>query len=129
MSTQDVALRTKIRGDYLRALEDGNIALLPERTFARSYLQRYARELNLDPTPLLADFDRSVPSTQDLGMTRGGRTSVPPRPAGLSLWPPYWPGFWCWEPLGTRPTGSWDPAPAHRPAALQQATPRPPAPR
>ncbi|MFC4639642.1 RodZ domain-containing protein [Deinococcus hohokamensis] len=61
LSTQDVALRTKIRGDYLRALEEGNLAQLPERTFARSYLQRYARELQLDPAPLLADFDRTVP--------------------------------------------------------------------
>ncbi|MFC4427412.1 RodZ domain-containing protein [Deinococcus navajonensis] len=61
LSTQDVALRTKIRGDYLRALEEGNVAQLPERTFARSYLQRYARELHLDPTPLLADFDRTLP--------------------------------------------------------------------
>lgn len=80
LSTQDVALRTKIRGDYLRALEDGNIALLPERTFARSYLQRYARELNLDPTPLLADFDRSVPPTHALGVMRGPRTASPARP-------------------------------------------------
>ncbi|GGR66625.1 hypothetical protein GCM10008959_31050 [Deinococcus seoulensis] len=62
LTTQDVALRTKIRGDYLRALEEGNTSLLPERTFARSYLQRYARELNLDPAPLLAEFDRSVPA-------------------------------------------------------------------
>ncbi|WP_291430513.1 helix-turn-helix domain-containing protein [Deinococcus sp.] len=62
LTTQDVALRTKIRGDYLKALEDGNTSLLPERTFARSYLQRYARELNLDPAPLLAEFDRSVPA-------------------------------------------------------------------
>lgn len=61
LSTQDVALRTKIRGDYLRALEDGNVAQLPERTFARSYLQRYARELQLDAAPLLADFDRILP--------------------------------------------------------------------
>ncbi|MCD0162949.1 helix-turn-helix domain-containing protein, partial [Deinococcus sp. 6YEL10] len=57
LTTQDVALRTKIRGDYLHALEDGNTSLLPERTFARSYLQRYARELSLDPAPLLYDFD------------------------------------------------------------------------
>ncbi|WP_189069608.1 RodZ domain-containing protein [Deinococcus radiotolerans] len=62
LSTQDVALRTKIRGDYLRALEDGNLSLLPERTFTRSYLTRYARELGLDPQPLLQDFDRTSPA-------------------------------------------------------------------
>ena len=62
LSTQDVALRTKIRGDYLRALEDGDLTLLPERTFTRSYLTRYARELGLDPQPLLNDFDRASPA-------------------------------------------------------------------
>ncbi|AWT36424.1 hypothetical protein GCM10008956_14660 [Deinococcus arenae] len=62
LSVQDVALRTKIRGDYLRALEDGHLTALPERTFARSYLNRYARELGLDPQPLLADFDRVMPT-------------------------------------------------------------------
>ncbi|GHF34958.1 cytoskeleton protein RodZ [Deinococcus metalli] len=72
LSTQELSVRTKIRGDYLRALEEGNTALLPERTFARSYLQRYARELNLDPTPLIADFDRSVPPTPEVAQSLRG---------------------------------------------------------
>lgn len=72
LTTQDLALRTKIRGDYLRALEDGNINLLPERTFARSYLQRYARELNLDPVPLLAEFDRSMPVSPEIAQGMRG---------------------------------------------------------
>lgn len=75
-STQDVALRTKIRGDYLLALENGNLSALPERTFARSYLGRYARELGLDPAPLLADFDRVMPAPAG---SAGPRT--PARPA------------------------------------------------
>ncbi|MVN86732.1 DUF4115 domain-containing protein [Deinococcus sp. HMF7620] len=58
----ELALATKIRGDYLRALEDGQFHLLPERPFVRSYLQRYARELGLDAAPLLADFDRQAPA-------------------------------------------------------------------
>ncbi|THF85841.1 DUF4115 domain-containing protein [Deinococcus sp. KSM4-11] len=72
LSTQELSMRTKIRGDYLRALEEGNTALLPERTFARSYLQRYARELNLDPTPLIAEFDRSVPPTPEVAQSLRG---------------------------------------------------------
>ncbi|GAA5440540.1 RodZ domain-containing protein [Deinococcus caeni] len=82
LSTQDVALRTKIRGDYLRALEDGNTSLLPERTFARSYLQRYARELSLDPAPLLADFDRSVPASAEMTQSLRGPAARPGRKAG-----------------------------------------------
>ncbi|MFC3835572.1 MULTISPECIES: helix-turn-helix domain-containing protein [Deinococcus] len=75
LSTQELSVRTKIRGDYLRALEDGNTALLPERTFARSYLQRYARELQLDPTPLIAEFDRSVPPTPEVAQSLRGAGS------------------------------------------------------
>ncbi|MXV18778.1 RodZ domain-containing protein [Deinococcus xianganensis] len=79
LSTQDVALRTKIRGDYLRALEDGNLSALPERTFARSYLTRYARELGLDPQPLLSDFDRALPAPA--GSSAATRVTTPVRPA------------------------------------------------
>ncbi|MDK2011144.1 MULTISPECIES: RodZ domain-containing protein [unclassified Deinococcus] len=86
LSTQDVALRTKIRGDYLRALEDGNLAALPERTFARSYLTRYARELGLDPQPLLSDFDRALPAPA--GSSAATRVTTPVRPARrpAALW-------------------------------------------
>ncbi|MHA0043299.1 RodZ domain-containing protein [Deinococcus sp. PEB2-63] len=79
LSTQDVALRTKIRGDYLRALEDSNLAALPERTFARSYLTRYARELGLDPQPLLSDFDRALPAPA--GSSAATRVTEPVRSA------------------------------------------------
>ena len=61
LSIQDVAQSTKIRSDYLKALESENFAALPERPFARSYLQNFARELRLDSVPLLHDFDRQLP--------------------------------------------------------------------
>ncbi len=61
LTIQDVAGRTKIRGDYLRALEAESFTALPERTFTRSYLQSYARQLQLDPAPMLRDFDRLLP--------------------------------------------------------------------
>ena len=95
VTLHDVAQKTKIRLDYLRALEEGNVAALPERTFARSYLQRYARELGVDPAPLLSDFDRSMPQTADFGPASrqaagspGGRvTAPPPTRRGLNpLW-------------------------------------------
>lgn len=131
LSTQDVALRTKIRGDYLRALEDGNITLLPERTFARSYLQRYARELNLDPAPLLADFDRSVPSTQDLGMTRnprptGNRRAFPLAAllAGLIVLGGAGYGAYRFLAPGTQAGGT----PTHAPQANSTPAPAPPTP-
>lgn len=61
LTVQDVSLRTKIRGDYLRALENDAWEALPERTFTRAYLQRYAQELGLDPEPLLSRLDQALP--------------------------------------------------------------------
>ncbi|PTA67016.1 helix-turn-helix domain-containing protein [Deinococcus arcticus] len=81
-TTQDVALHTKIRSDYLQALENGELHRLPERTFARSYLQRYARELGLDPAPLLAEFDRHLPLPPAPTLARPARA---PRRAAPAL--------------------------------------------
>lgn len=65
-SLQDIAAHTKIRADYLRALEEGEFAALPERPFARSYLQRYASELGVDVSSLLTEFDRAVPHRPEI---------------------------------------------------------------
>ena len=80
LSIQDVAQSTKIRSDYLKALEAEDFTALPERPFARSYLQNFARELRLDSAPLLRDFDRQLP--QPKGQTQ--RPEPRPRPAAGS---------------------------------------------
>ncbi|MFC4455075.1 RodZ domain-containing protein [Deinococcus sonorensis] len=90
LSLQDVAQRTRIRTDYLRALEAQDLPVLPERTLTRSYLQQYARALGLDPAPLAQEYDRLVPQSRELTQAtlgpasqatraRTGRVSVPPR--------------------------------------------------
>ena len=86
LSIQDVAQKIKIRGDYLRALEDENMGVLPERTFARSYLQSYARELGLDPAPLMRDFDRLMPqpAEQVNNLRKPGKLTQPSVPRGRS---------------------------------------------
>ena len=60
LTLRELAQTTAIRRDYLQALEEGQLGGLPEPTFARAYLRTYARELGLDPAPLLADFDRLI---------------------------------------------------------------------
>lgn len=57
----DVAARTKIRGEYLRAIEAEDLKALPERALVRSYIQTYARDLSIDPAPLLADLEKLYP--------------------------------------------------------------------
>jgi cytoskeleton protein RodZ len=47
---------TKIRPEYLEALEEGKIAALPGRTYAIGFLKTYADFLGLDPAECLAKF-------------------------------------------------------------------------
>ncbi|GGO19182.1 hypothetical protein GCM10008949_03210 [Deinococcus humi] len=76
LTLRELAQTTAIRRDYLQALEDGQLGGLPESTFARAYLRTYARELGLDPAPLLADFDRLIrPPAPEPEVT------APPQPA------------------------------------------------
>lgn len=66
----DVSTRTKIRVEYLRAIEEETLSALPERTLVRSYIATYARHLSLDPIPLLSDLEALYP---------GNATRVPKR--------------------------------------------------
>ncbi len=84
LTLAQLAAATRIRSDYLAALEDEDFGALPERTFSRSFLQQYARELKLDPAPLLARFDERLPYTTminygHLDVTE--RRAAPVRPA------------------------------------------------
>lgn len=86
LSIQDVAQKIKVRGDYLRALEAEDMGVLPERTFARSYVQSYARELGLEPAPLLRDFDRLMPqpAEQVNNLRKPGKLTQPSVKRGLN---------------------------------------------
>src|SRR3712207_5900393 len=86
LDVREFATRTKIRIDYLTALEEGNMSALPERLFTRSYLQRYAHELGLDENALLAEFDRVVPQRPEIAQALRGQLHQkrgPTLPLGL----------------------------------------------
>lgn len=139
LTTQDLALRTKIRGDYLRALEDENPNLLPERTFARSYLQRYARELGLDPGPLLGEFDRSIPPAPEIAQSLRGNVNrnLPARSGSQGVSPGAAAGmatglillgagaYWAYNNYFNKPARTVTPPPASAPAQPTNATSTP----
>jgi cytoskeleton protein RodZ len=76
----EVETATKIRGKYLRALENEEWDLLPGPTFVKSFLRTYAEYLGLDARLLVEEYRQRFerPSTQDLtpfsAARRGGRT-------------------------------------------------------
>jgi cytoskeletal protein RodZ len=64
----EVESATKIRGKYLRALENEEWDLLPGPTFVKTFLRTYAEYLDLDPRLLVEEYRQRYerPSTQDL---------------------------------------------------------------
>jgi cytoskeleton protein RodZ len=50
-------LATKIRGKYLRALEDEQFALLPAETYVKGFLRTYAEYLGLDGQLYVDEFN------------------------------------------------------------------------
>jgi cytoskeleton protein RodZ len=64
----EVERATKIRGKYLRALENEEWDLLPGPTFVKTFLRTYAEYLGLDARLLVEEYRQRYerPSTQDL---------------------------------------------------------------
>lgn len=72
----EVESATKIRGKYLRALENEEWDLLPGPTFVKTFLRTYAEYLGLDPRLLVEEYRQRYerPSTQDLTPFAASRT-------------------------------------------------------
>src|SRR6185369_10727914 len=72
----EVETATKIRGKYLRALENEEWSLLPGPTFVKTFLRTYAEYLGLDARSLVEEYRQryETPATSEL---------KPLRPAGL----------------------------------------------
>jgi cytoskeletal protein RodZ len=67
LSLSALAERTKIREEYLMALEQNDFAKLPAATFVKGYIRTYAANFGFDAEPLLAilrrDFKESAVGT------------------------------------------------------------------
>ena len=57
VSIREVAEATKIRGDYLLAMEDNSFDIPLPQIYVRGFLKNYARYLKLDPNKILTDYD------------------------------------------------------------------------
>src|SRR5204862_3231317 len=53
----EIEQNTKIRGKYLRALEDEQFALLPAQTYVKGFLRTYAEYLGLDGQLYVDEFN------------------------------------------------------------------------
>lgn len=57
--------RTRVRRDYLEALETMDVKLLPGRAYLLAYLRSYARVLGLEPEALVRQFERESALTRE----------------------------------------------------------------
>lgn len=64
-SLDEVAERIRVRREFLEALEDMNMKLLPGRAYALAFLRSYARELGLDERALVAQFQEESALTRE----------------------------------------------------------------
>src|SRR5438309_1610543 len=53
---REVEWATRIRSQYLAALEDEDFNRLPAPAYARGYIRAYAEYLGIDPGPLLVEY-------------------------------------------------------------------------
>lgn len=60
LTVDEVASKTRIRADFVKALEEGNFAKLPDQVFARGFVRSYARSLGLDEEDAIHRFAQSA---------------------------------------------------------------------
>ena len=66
-SLDEVAERIRVRREFLEALEDMNMKLLPGRAYALAFLRSYVRELGLDERAIVEQFAPKL--VRDIDMT------------------------------------------------------------
>ena len=70
LTIDEVASKTRIRTDFVKALEEGNFAKLPDQVFARGFVRSYARSLGLDEDDAIHRFDQSAGAYYDKHVER-----------------------------------------------------------
>ncbi|MEX0321224.1 MAG: helix-turn-helix domain-containing protein [Puniceicoccaceae bacterium] len=77
VSIREAAEATKIRGDYLLAMEDNSFSIALPQIYIRGFLKNYARFLSLDPNKLLTDYDAHLLGKKGRSpVSRSGRESL-----------------------------------------------------
>lgn len=78
LTLKDVQYSTKIRSQYLEALEEAQPTVLPPAPYTKGIIRKYCEELHLDPTPVLEAYsawlqENEEPLTDGLRKTPGSR--------------------------------------------------------
>lgn len=66
LSVADIADRTKLRSDHVRALEQGNYDVFAAPVYVRGFVRSYAGILKLDISSVLADLESELNNSDHL---------------------------------------------------------------
>ncbi|HTJ95222.1 MAG TPA: RodZ domain-containing protein [Pararobbsia sp.] len=98
-SIEDVSTRLKVPPNKLRAIEAGDLSMLPDMTFTLGVIRAYAKLLGVDAAPLTGALRQSTgPIEQDLSMpaSRGGGLPRAGKASSMSLSGPPKRRPWIW---------------------------------
>mgnify|MGYP000436251992 CR=1 FL=1 len=73
LDVNELELRTKVRGKYLRALEDERFELLPGHTYVKGFLRTYAEALGLDGQLYVDEYNSRYVAGDEETPLRAGR--------------------------------------------------------
>ncbi len=79
LTLDDIARRTRIRSNFLEAIEEGNYHLLPERYYVETFIKVYAETLGVDNAPFLARYRQTI-EKPDVAARKETRTDVKTEP-------------------------------------------------
>ncbi len=77
-SVTDVAARLRLQTRQVQAIEAQQLDALPQGAFVRGFVRNYAKEVGLDPTPLLADLNGRLKPTEPLRVDGPGAAALNP---------------------------------------------------
>lgn len=64
LNIKDIAVKIKVKPEYLQALENSDFDSLPSPTATKGYLRNYARALRLNPDTIVAMFRRDFKESE-----------------------------------------------------------------
>lgn len=86
LSVEEVSIKTKIRLDYLQAIESDSFDKLPSATFVKGFIRNYAIAVDLDPEKALAIFRRDFDHNEAGKVVPRGLSH--PIPTSSKFWHP-----------------------------------------
>jgi helix-turn-helix protein len=81
----EIEQATKIRGKYLRALEDEQFEILPAQTYVKGFLRSYAEYLGLDGQLYVDEYNSRFVVGEEDAAPRPRRSAPPPSSRGVQV--------------------------------------------